>query len=93
MDETLAIARKYADDYAAERFSQLDSQRLSYLFRRNGQELEMVVRELWEELSQSEFVPAGFEVEFSKNADMPPIAIDGANMKAELRGFVDRVDQ
>ena len=93
VDETLTIAKKYADDYAAERFSQLDSQRLSYLFRRNGQELEMVVRELWEELSQSEFAPAGFEVEFSKNADMPPIPIDGANMKAELRGFVDRVDQ
>ena len=92
-DETLAIAKKYADAYASERFSQLDSQRLSYLFRRNGQELEMVVRELWEELSQSEFVPAGFEVAFGKNADMPPIAIEGAEMKAELRGFVDRVDQ
>ena len=53
----------------------------------------MVVQELWEELSRSEFAPTGFEVEFSKDADMPPIAIDGAKMNAELRGFVDRVDQ
>ena len=93
MDETLTIAKKHADAYARERFSQLDSQRLSYLFRRNGLELEMVVRELWEELSSSSFEPAGFEVEFSKNTDMPPIAIEGAKMGAELRGFVDRVYQ
>lgn len=93
MDETMEIARKYAHTYASERFSQLDSRRLFYLFRRNSQELEMVVRELWEELSQSSFEPVGFEVEFSKNADMPPIAIEGAKMEAELRGFVDRVDQ
>ena len=91
--QTLEISQKYADAYAKERFSQLDSQRVAYLFRRNNQELEMVVRELWEELSRSEFAPTGFEVEFSKDADMPPIAIDGAKMSAELRGFVDRVDQ
>ena len=90
--QTLEISQKYADAYARERFSQLDSQRVSYLFRRNSHELEMVVQELWEELSRSEFAPAGFEVEFSKDADMPPIAIEGAEMKAELRGFVDRVD-
>ena len=93
LEQTLEIARKYADDYARERFSQLDSQRVSYLFHRNSQELEMVVRELWEEMSRSEFEPVGFEVEFSNDADMPPIAIDGAKMKAELRGFVDRVDK
>ena len=91
--QTLEISQKYADAYAKERFSQLDSQRVAYLFRRNNQELEMVVQELWEELSRSEFAPTGFEVEFSKDADMPPIAIDGAKMNAELRGFVDRVDQ
>ena len=90
--KTLQIARKYADAYATERFSQLDSERLNYLFRRNGQELEMVVQELWEELNLAAFEPVGFEVAFGKGADMPPIAIEGAQMKAELRGFVDRVD-
>ena len=93
LEQTLQIARHHADDYAAQRFSQLDSKRLAYLFHRNSQELEMVVHELWEELSHSEFAPVGFEVEFSKNAEMPPIPIEGAKMGAELRGFVDRVDQ
>ena len=93
LEQTLAIAQRHADAYARERFSQLDSKRLTYLFRRNSQELEMVVRELWEEMSRSLFEPIGFEVEFSKNADMPPIQIDGAKMNAELHGFVDRVDR
>lgn len=92
-ETTLSIARKYADAYALERFSQLDSERLTYLFRRNGQELELVVRELWEELNLASFEPVGFEVAFGKGADMPPIGIEGAQMEAELRGFVDRVDR
>ena len=90
---TLEIARSYADNYAKERFSQLDSKRLTYLFHRNTQELELVVQELWEELNLSAFEPVGFEVAFGKDADMPPISITGAQMEAELRGFVDRVDR
>lgn len=93
LEQTLEIARRHAQAYARERFSQLDSKRLTYLFHRNSLELEMVVQELWEELSRSEFAPVGFEVEFSQNAQMPPIAVEGAAMQAELRGFVDRVDQ
>lgn len=93
LEQTLEIARHHAQAYARERFSQLDSKRLTYLFHRNSLELEMVVQELWEELSRSEFAPVGFEVEFSQNAQMPPIAVEGAAMQAELRGFVDRVDQ
>ncbi len=93
LEQTLEIARSHAQAYARERFSQLDSKRLTYLFHRNSLELEMVVQELWEELSRSEFAPVGFEVEFSQNAQMPPIAVEGAAMQAELRGFVDRVDQ
>ena len=50
-EETLDIAHKYAESYAAERFKDLDSERVAYLFRRNGLELDMVVQELWEELS------------------------------------------
>ena len=93
LEKTLEISRKYADAYASERFAQLDSQRLGYLFQRNGLELEMVVRELWQELNAADFEPVDFEVEFSQNAAMPPIEIDGAAMEAELRGFVDRVDR
>lgn len=92
LDETLAIAKRYSDEYAKERFSQIDSERLSYLFRRNGQELDMIVRELWEELRESRFEPADFEVNFGSDNGLPAIPILGSAMYAVLRGFIDRVD-
>ncbi len=91
-DQTLEIAHKYAEAYAAERFRDLDSERLSYLFRRNGLELDLVVRELWTELSQSQFEPVAFELNFGQDGEMPAVPISGKRMEAQLRGFVDRVD-
>ena len=92
LEQTQEIAKQYSDAYAAAHFSQLDSERLVYLFRRNGQELHFVVQELWEELQQSKFQPAGFEVNFGNADGLPPIALNGSTMNAVLRGFVDRVD-
>lgn len=92
LEQTMSIAMEYSDAYTAERFSQLDSERMSYLFRRNVQELAMVVEELWLELSSSEFAPVGFEVAFGDDTGMNAIEISNAAMDAQLRGFVDRVD-
>ena len=92
LEKTLEIAEGFSESYAAEHFSQLDSQRMTYLFRRNAQELQMVVRELWEELQESGFQPEDFEVNFGSAEGLPPIAIPGGRMNAILRGFVDRVD-
>lgn len=91
-DQTLSIARKFSDDYIARRFSQVDSSRMAYLLERNRRELDMVVEELWEELSQAEFVPVGFEVGFDTGEEMPAIEIPNAVLAAVLRGYVDRVD-
>ena len=92
LEETLSIAKAHSDRYAAERFAQLDSQRLDYLFRRNWRELEMVVEELWQELKQAQFRPEAFELGFGAGQMMPSIEVENAAMKACLRGFVDRVD-
>ncbi|MDY3224347.1 MAG: PD-(D/E)XK nuclease family protein [Candidatus Faecousia sp.] len=92
LEETLNIAHRFSQEYAAQRFSQLDSQRMTYLFRRNVQELDMVVRELWLELKEAGFEPAEFELGFGSGEDLPPIAIPNPAMNAVLRGFVDRVD-
>ncbi len=92
LEETLDIAHRYSQEYAKERFAQIDSERLSYLFRRNAQELDMVVRELWQELKQSLFQPAGFEVNFGGADGLPPITIPNGSMNAMLRGFIDRMD-
>ncbi len=92
LEETLEIASSFADDYAAQRFEQLDSQRLGYLFRRNRQELEMVVTELWQELKESKFIPKFMELNFREDGQMEAISIPSDTMEAVLRGFVDRVD-
>ena len=92
LEETLEMAHRFSEEYAAERFSQISSDRLTYLFRRNVQELDMVVRELWEELRESLFEPREFEVNFGGVGGQSAIAIPNHSMNAILRGFVDRVD-
>ena len=92
LDETMEIAMTYSDAYAKQRFSQLDSQRIAYLFQRNVHELSAIVVELWNELSVSEFIPADFELSFGDGQKMKAISIPNAQIEAQLRGFVDRVD-
>ena len=92
LEETLEIAHRFSREYAAERFRQIESERMVYLFQRNIRELDMVVEELWMELSQSQFHPEGFEVSFGRGEGLPPIAIENSSMNAILTGFVDRVD-
>ncbi|MBQ7415469.1 MAG: exodeoxyribonuclease V subunit gamma [Oscillospiraceae bacterium] len=92
LDDTLAIAKRHSDAYAAEHFSQLTSQRSEYLFRRNMQELDLVVQELWEELSAGQYAPADFELHFGTDGKMPAIGVPSKEMTAVLQGFVDRVD-
>ena len=92
LEQTLEIALNYADDYARERFEQLDSGRNTYLFRRNRRELELVTKELWQELKDSKFLPVEFELNFGGEGGLDAIDVSTPRMGAKLRGFVDRVD-
>ena len=92
VDQALEIADHYSQAYAEERFAQLDSGRMTYLFRRNTQELAMVVRELWQEMRQSAYEPVAFELSFGKNSSLGAIQIPASSMQAQLMGVVDRVD-
>ena len=93
LEKTLEIAQKHSREYAQQRFQQLDAERINYLFNRNTQELEWIVRELWSELSCSKFEPVGFEVAFGDEAQLPAVECSGTQLQAQLRGFVDRVDR
>ncbi len=91
-EDTCRLARSYAAEYA-QRFSQIQSQRLEYLFNRNLLELDAIVKELWSELNISAFEPAAFELNFGQyDAAMPAVDIQGAAIDACVRGAVDRVD-
>lgn len=89
--KTLDIAHRHSENYTKEHFAGLQSERMEYLFRRNLRELDMVVEELWQELSRAAFEPAGFEVSFG-NGEMPAIPVPNRAMDAVIRGFIDRVD-
>ena len=92
LEQTLEIALAHSKTYTDEMFNQIASQRMEYLFRRNVQELEMVVRELWRELNAAEYSPHRFELYFAQDGEMPAISIPGGALEAQLRGYVDRVD-
>ncbi len=93
LEDTLQVAKDFSHAYAQERFSQLDSERLSYLFQRNSAELELIVQELWREMHDCGFEPVDFEVAFGESGQMPAIDIPSSTLQAQLRGFVDRVDK
>ncbi len=92
LEQTMEIAFGYSEEYAQERFRDIDSNRITYLFRRNRRELEMVVAELWQELKDSSFIPVDFELRFGENGRKEAIEIPSNSIPAVLRGFVDRVD-
>ena len=92
LEQITDIAIAHSDAYAAERFSELDSERITYLFRRNAYELKLVVKELWQEMRECDFQPIGFEVGFGHDKQMPAVCVSGQKMEAYLGGFVDRVD-
>lgn len=92
LEETMALAKEYSDAYMKEHFSELESQRVEYLFRRNVEELNLVVAELWDELQQAGYEPVEFELGFGDGETLPAIRIPSEAMEAKLRGFVDRVD-
>ncbi len=92
LEETLEIAHQFSQEYAREQFRDIASERMTYLFRRNVQELDMVVEELWQELKAALFEPREFELGFGEDKELPPIAIPNRSIRAVLRGNVDRVD-
>ena len=92
LEDTLDLAHRLSGEYFADRFHDIESERMSYLFRRNAQELDMVVKELWEEMKESLFEPVAVELGFGKEEQLPPIAVPNHAMNAVIRGFVDRVD-
>ncbi len=66
--------------------------KLSHLFNRVKSNLIVYIRELAEELSQSKFVPAEFELKFSRDG-IKPLKFDaGEGATITMSGVVDRVD-
>lgn len=85
------LAAQYIDEFVNERLNGLadKSARQIAIFRSNLEEVRFVVRELWEELKQSDYVPEGFEIGFFGDA---AVGISGKNAESIIVGKVDRAD-
>ena len=70
----------------------MESQRFSYLLRRNFAEVAEVVAVLGRELRASRFVPTDFELIFAEGSPLPPVEIRTGKVNAHISGAVDRVD-
>lgn len=90
-ERTMELAEGYIEDYKNNELNALRQmpERDNWMFRRSCAEARRVVRELWEELQQSAFEPAGFELDFRNETAGH---IDGRLGSAELQGKIDRVD-
>lgn len=88
---TLELAESLCEAFVTQQLNGLEdyTRRGSYLFRRNYREVLAVVRELYGELSRSEFIPVDCELQFKDDTAIP---ITGKLALGCLNGVVDRVD-
>ena len=70
----------------------LDSGRFSYLMGRNYDEILRVSDVLYDELKNSSFEPADFELTFGNGKALPPVPVETGDGGAVVSGAVDRVD-
>lgn len=86
-----ALAGSYMEQYIREQLNGLADKttREVYLFRRSLDEVRSIVRNLWQELRQSDYIPEGFELEFSGE---DAISAAGQDAVGLVVGKIDRVD-
>lgn len=85
------LANQYINQFIEEQLNNLDdkTEREVYLFRRTLDEVRGIVRELWQELRQSDYIPEGFELDFSGDT---AVEVAGENASCRIVGKVDRAD-
>ncbi len=92
--ESETLVRTHMEPYLATRMQDptLLTQRQQYLYRRNEQEAGMLLSEISKELSESDFRPRGFELQFGRGKDLGPLTVRGTLGQGRLDGTVDRID-
>lgn len=93
-EELRALTREIVDRYVREELGGLENEtpRFRYLFRRLLKSVYVVVENVTEELSRSDFKPVAFELGFGAGKDLPPVEFTQNGVTVSVSGFVDRVD-
>jgi ATP-dependent helicase/nuclease subunit B len=69
-----------------------DSARFRATFDRIGRNILEILRNVWEEIRCGDFKPACFELDFSREGDLPPLEVQTGSVTLRLGGKIDRVD-
>ncbi len=90
--DSMALVNAQMEPYRAQRLSAIpQTSRQTYLLSRNRQEAALLVQEISDELSRSDFVPCAYELRFGTE-DLPALTAEGTLGEGSLSGFVDRAD-
>lgn len=66
--------------------------RFAGLIRSLSRHAAAMVRNVWEEICASDFVPLQFEMSFGAGGDLPPLTMRAGSVTLEVGGKIDRVD-
>lgn len=88
-----ALVAGYVNRYLREELQgKEDSARFRAIYDRIGRNILEILRNVWEEIQNSDFKPACFELNFSHQGDLPPLEIQTGDVTLCLGGKIDRVD-
>lgn len=92
LEESQEMVEAHMGPYLSQRVQEDISARQKYLYDRNRQEATLLLTEISQEFSQSEFRPCAFELQFGEGKELPSLQVTGAQGEGHLDGMVDRAD-
>ncbi|MDD6022867.1 MAG: PD-(D/E)XK nuclease family protein [Oscillospiraceae bacterium] len=93
LSESTVIVEGHLESYSQSRFTEEErSARDRYLFWRNGEEASLLLRDISQELSKSQFVPCSYELYFGGKDGPKAVDVSGTLGAGRLTGMVDRAD-
>ncbi len=89
-----AALRKVVQQYIDEELGGLEDKnaRFRYLFNRLVSSVGKILDGVLEEMRKSDFAPIDYELDFSRDGDLPPVSAEEDGVSVSLIGKVDRVD-
>ena len=92
-EQSLALVDAQMPEYTLEHLEHVQqTSRQNYLLRRNRREAALLVQEISQELTTTDFVPCGYEISLGGRDGLPALRVQGQLGEGTLSGFVDRAD-
>lgn len=89
-EQVSAVVKRYVEEQLGGLAG--ETARFRYLFRRLEKTVYAVVKNVCEELENSEFQPVAFELGFGKKGELPLVELTVDGVTLSVSGVVDRVD-